>query len=59
LGIFLDNELISAPTVQAVIKDKGVITGVTIDEAKILVVQLNSGALDIPLQLISYTTNAH
>ena len=59
LGIFLDNELISAPIVQAIIKDKGVITGVKIDEAKILVVQLNSGALDIPLQLISHTTNAH
>ena len=27
LGIFLDNELISAPTVQAVIEAKGVIEG--------------------------------
>jgi preprotein translocase subunit SecD len=55
LGIFLDNELISAPTVQAVITDKGVITGVTVDEAKKLVAQLNSGSLDVPLTPIQQT----
>ncbi len=52
LGIFLDNELISAPTVQAVIKDRGVITGLNIDEAKTLAIQLNSGSLDVPLKLL-------
>jgi preprotein translocase subunit SecD len=52
LGIFLDNQLISAPTVQAVIKDKGVITGVNLDEAKLLAIQLNSGALDVPLTVV-------
>jgi preprotein translocase subunit SecD len=55
LGIFLDNELISSPTVQAVITDKGVITGVTVDEAKTLVLQLNSGSLDVPLTPIQQT----
>ena len=57
LGIFLDNVMISAPTVMAVITDKGVISGLTLDEAKNLVVQLNSGALDVPLTIISQTSN--
>jgi len=52
LGIFLDNQLISAPTVQAVIKDRGVITGLNIDEARTLAIQLNSGSLDVPLKII-------
>lgn len=52
LGIFLDNRLISAPTVQAVIEDRGVITGLTINEARTLAIQLNSGALDVPLTII-------
>jgi preprotein translocase subunit SecD len=50
LGIFLDNELISAPTVQAVIEAKGIITGLeTLQRAKTLAIQLNSGALEVPL----------
>jgi SecD/SecF fusion protein len=52
LGIFLDNQLISAPTVQAVIKDKGVITGLSLEEARSLTIQLNSGALDVPLTVV-------
>jgi preprotein translocase subunit SecD len=52
LGIFLDNQLISAPTVQAVIKEKGVITGLNLDEARTLAIQLNSGSLDVPLALV-------
>ena len=55
LGIFLDSELISAPTVQAVITDKGVINNIQIDEAKILVNQLNSGSLDVPLKPLQQT----
>jgi preprotein translocase subunit SecD len=52
LGIFLDNELISAPTVQSVIKERGVITGVDLEEARRLAIQLNSGSLDVPLKII-------
>jgi preprotein translocase subunit SecD len=53
LGIFLDNELISAPKVQAVIEAKGVIEGdFTLDEANTLAIQLNSGALDVPLTVV-------
>ena len=56
LGIFLDEELISAPTVQAVIKDSGVITGVDMQEAQNLAIQLNSGSLDVPLTVIQEQT---
>jgi preprotein translocase subunit SecD len=51
LGIFLDNELISAPTVQAVIEATGVISSKswTLQQAKTLAIQLNSGALEVPL----------
>ena len=52
LGIFLDNQLISAPTVQSVIKEKGVITGLTLQEANTLAIQLNSGSLDVPLTIV-------
>ncbi|MFC2050835.1 protein translocase subunit SecD [Chloroflexota bacterium] len=52
LGIFLDDQLISAPTVQAVIKEQGVITGVGLDEARTLAIQLNSGSLDVPLTVV-------
>jgi preprotein translocase subunit SecD len=52
LGIFLDNQLISAPKVQAVIKEKGVITGLNLDEARTLAIQLNSGSLDVPLTIV-------
>lgn len=52
LGIFLDNELISAPTVQAVISDKGVITGLGVEEARLLAIQLNSGALPVPMSVV-------
>ena len=55
LGIFLDNALISSPTVQAVITDKGVINNIPIDQAKILVNQLNSGSLDVPLTPLQQT----
>jgi len=49
LAIYLDDEQLSAPIVQSVISDRGQITGLTLDRARELVVQLNSGAL--PLQL--------
>ncbi len=53
LGIFLDNEVISAPTVQAVIEAQGVIEGnFSLDEAKTLAIQLNSGALNVPLTIV-------
>ncbi len=54
VGIFLDNLIISAPTVQQPITDgNAVITGnFTIDEAKKLAIAINSGALPLPIHLI-------
>ncbi|MBI1885357.1 MAG: protein translocase subunit SecD [Chloroflexi bacterium] len=52
LAISLDGEIISAPTVQAQLGENAVITGLGLDEAKRLRVQLNSGALPVPLNVI-------
>jgi len=54
LAIFLDGQILSAPVVQAVIKDQGRITGnFSLQEAKDLVIQLNAGALPVPVTKIS------
>ncbi len=55
VAIFLDGEVISAPTVQAVIRDgKAVITGAgNIQEARLLTQRLNAGALPVPVELAS------
>ncbi|MBI3953829.1 MAG: protein translocase subunit SecD [Chloroflexi bacterium] len=52
LGIFLDDQLISAPTVQAEISDRGVITGIDATGARNLSIQLNAGALPVPVEVI-------
>lgn len=54
IAIQLDNDIISAPTVQTVIENgQAVITGkFSVDEAKKLTVQLNAGALPVPISLI-------
>ena len=49
LGIFLDDELLTAPVVQSVIRDTGSISPIQLNRARQLVAQLNSGAL--PLQI--------
>lgn len=58
LAIFLDNNLISAPTVQQQISGgQAVITGrFTIDEARQLVERFNAGALPAPITLINQQT---
>lgn len=55
IAIYLDSEIISAPTVQAEITNgEAVITGnFTIEEANDLVKRLNEGALPVPISLIS------
>ena len=59
LAIFLDNELLSAPTVQSVIEDRGTITGLPLTStdagrtgARDLVDFLNSGALPVQLSVL-------
>lgn len=58
LGIFLDDELKSAPTIQSEIRDGSAeITGrFTPEEARTLVRDLNFGALPVPITLISTQT---
>ncbi len=58
IAIYLDGQLISAPTVrQAISGGRAEITGnFTPDEAKTLVGRLNSGALPVPITLVSTQT---
>jgi protein-export membrane protein SecD len=58
LGIFLDGQLISAPTVQSKITGgTAVISGnFTLDETKTLSQRLNAGALPVPINLITQQT---
>jgi len=58
LPIILDNQIISAPTVQEQITGGNAqISGsFTVDEAKGLAIQLNAGALPVPIQLIEERT---
>jgi protein-export membrane protein SecD len=58
LGIFLDGQLISAPTVQAQITGgTAVISGnFTLDETKTLARRLNAGALPVPISLVTQQT---
>jgi len=55
LAIFLDGQLLSAPTVQNAITDGvAIISGdFTVQQAKDLATRLNSGALPVPIKLIS------
>jgi preprotein translocase subunit SecD len=53
LAIFLDDELIGAPTVQqAITGGQANISGLGEEEARILAIQLNSGALPVPVKAI-------
>lgn len=58
LPIILDEDVISAPNVQGRIDggDAQITGNFTIDEAKNLVVQLNAGALPVPVKLIEERT---
>ncbi len=58
VAIFLDGQLLSAPIVQSAITDgTAVITGnFTVQQAKDLANNLNSGALPVPIRLISQET---
>ena len=55
LAIFLDQQILSAPTVENKIdSESAVITGgFDVEEAKRLAIQLNAGALPVPVSLIS------
>lgn len=54
LAIFLDEDLLTAPLVQSAIPDgKAVISGnFTLEDAKRLTIQLNAGALPVPIKIV-------
>lgn len=53
VGIFLDGQPISTPVVKAVISQHGVIEGrFTLEEAKNLAIQMNAGALPVPVKVV-------
>ena len=57
MAIYLDEEIISAPTIRTRISDgNSVIEGLTADEGRNLSIQLNSGALPITLRVIQEST---
>ncbi len=55
VAIYLDGEIITAPTVQSeILNGEAVVTGnYTVEEAKTLVKRLNEGALPVPISLVS------
>lgn len=58
VAILIDEQIITAPTVQQEISGgNAIITGdFTLDEAKQLAIQLNSGALPVPIKIIEQRT---
>jgi preprotein translocase subunit SecD len=58
VGIFLDEEILTAPVVQTEILDgTAIITGqFTVETAKSLAVSINSGALPVPIKLVQNET---
>lgn len=57
LPIVLDGRVLSAPNIQAAIRDNGVITGqFTQEEAESLAIQMRYGALPVPLKVIDVRT---
>ena len=52
LGFFLDDRLLTAPSVRSMISSgQTIITGLSVGEAKTLAAQLNSGPLPVPVKL--------
>jgi preprotein translocase subunit SecD len=57
LGIVLDGQVVSAPTIQSAIYDQGQITGnYTLEEAQDLAIKLRSGALPASLEYLEERT---
>ena len=58
LGIFLDQSLLMAPSIkQPILTGQAVITGqFTLDEVKQLSIQLNAGALPVPIRVLEQRT---
>jgi preprotein translocase subunit SecD len=48
LGIFVEDELVAAPVVRSAIRDRGIISGLSVDEAQRLADRLNADAMRCP-----------
>lgn len=56
MAILVDKTVISAPTINGAISTSGEITGVSPQEAETLALQLRSGALGVPMEVVSSRT---
>jgi preprotein translocase subunit SecD len=56
LAITVDKRVINSATIQSQIGKSGRITGVSLEEAQRIVIQLKSGALEVPLEVIQSRT---
>ncbi|MCS7276888.1 MAG: protein translocase subunit SecD [Dehalococcoidia bacterium] len=55
LAIALDGQIIAAPVVRQELSGSAVIEGLSLNDAKRLAVQLNSGALPVPMRVVQET----
>jgi hypothetical protein len=53
MSIVIDKQVISSPVINSAISNQGIIEGIPADQVKDLVLQLNSGALAVPLHVVS------
>lgn len=57
VAIVMDKTVLSAPVIQAAISDKGIIQGnFTLEEARNLAIQMQYGALPVPLKVVDVRT---
>src|SRR5699024_9006855 len=56
MSIVIDKTVISSPTINAAISTSGIIEGVSGQEAQTLALQLRSGALAVPMEVVSSRT---
>ena len=56
MSVVVDKQVINTASINGAISSKGVIEGMSLDEAKRLVLQLKSGALAVPLEVVQSRT---
>jgi preprotein translocase subunit SecD len=56
MSIVLDKEVINTATIQAGISNEGIISGLTAEEVGDLSIQIKSGALEVPLEVVQSRT---
>jgi preprotein translocase subunit SecD len=56
MSVVVDKQVINSASINGAIRTKGIIEGMTPDEVNKLVLQLKSGALEVPLEVVQSTT---